>query len=93
MLIETNASLYNVESFHSNKTNKDYHRCGLLIEGVPAQMFIDEKPYNELVKQPFFNAVAVEHNPTPVVVKLEIRFTEKGCTAYLRSVTSPNKKG
>lgn len=92
MLIETNALLFNAESFHSTKTNKDYHRCGLLIEGAPTNLFLDDKPYAELVKQPFFNAVSVEHTPVKVVAKLELKFTDKGAQTYLREVKPLKEK-
>lgn len=91
MLIETTAMLYAADTFHSNKTNKDYHRCGLLIEGAATTMFLDDRPYAELVKLPFFNAVCASHVPAEVVAKLEIRFTDKGAQTYLREIKAPAK--
>lgn len=91
MLIETTATLYSADSFHSTKTNRDYHRCGLLIEGTATNLFLDDKPWAELVKKPYFNAVSVSHKTQEVCAKLEVRFTEKGAQVYLRDIKDVEK--
>lgn len=91
MLIETTATIYSAESFHSNKTNKDYHRVGLLIEGVATTLFLDNKPWAELVKKPYFNALSVSHKTQEVNAKLEVKFTEKGAQVYLREISDVKK--
>lgn len=91
MLIETIATIYSAESFHSSKTNKDYHRVGLLIEGVATTLFLDDKPWAELVKQSYFNALSVSHKTQEVKAKLEVKFTEKGAQVYLREISDVKK--
>ena len=66
MQIKTTAIAFNADSFHSNKTNQDYHRMGLLLEGAATNFFVSDKVWAEVVKQPWFNAVCASHEPTKV---------------------------
>ena len=70
MQITTKATVFNADSFHSNKTNQDYHRMGLLLEGAATNFFVSDKVWAEVVKQPWFNSVCVSHEPTNVEVDL-----------------------
>lgn len=91
MQITTKATVFNADSFHSNKTNQDYHRMGLLLEGAATNFFVSDKVWAEVVKQPWFNSVCASHEPTSVEVDLEIKFDEKGAKVYLNGVKTPKK--
>lgn len=92
MKIKTTATIFSAESFHSNKTNQDYHRVGLLLEGSASNMFVGDKQWAEIVKQPWFNSVCASHEPTKVEVELELKFDDKGAKVYLDSIVAPKGK-
>lgn len=92
MQIKTNAVAFNADSFHSNKTNQDYHRIGLLLEGAATSFFVGDKLWAEVVKQPWFNAVSVSHTPANVEVQLDVKFDEKGAKVYLNGISTPKAK-
>ena len=54
MQLHTNATLFSADTFHSNKTNKDYHRVGLIVEGQACTMFVNDNDWPNFVAQPFF---------------------------------------
>ena len=92
MQIKTKAIAFNADSFHSNKTNQDYHRVGLLIEGVATNFFVGDKAWGEFMKQPCFNAICASHEPTPVDMDLELKFDDKGCKTYLNAISAVKGK-
>lgn len=92
MQLQTNATLFSADTFHSNKTNKDYHRVGLIVEGQACTMFVNDADWPSFVAQPFFNAVCAAHKPIEVIAVLEFRFTDKGVNVTLRGVQEPPKE-
>lgn len=92
MQIETLAIAYKAESFHSNAKNVDYHTLGLIVEGVATSFFVSDDIWDDVVKQPWFNGVCVNHEPTKVLALLEVKFTEKGSRVYLNGVKTPKEK-
>lgn len=92
MQIKTTAIVFTADTFHSNRTNQDYHSMGMLLEGAATKFFVGDKVWAEVVKQPWFNAVCASHEPTKVEVDLEIKFDEKGAKVYLNGVSTPKGK-
>lgn len=78
MIIEYLSAIYNASNFHSNKTNKDYHKVGLILDGTAGEFFVGDKVWTELVKSPIFNVLNATLIPQPCIAQLEIRFTDKG---------------
>lgn len=78
MHIEYQTAIYSASNFHSNKTNKDYHKIGLILDETAGEFFVGDKVWAEIVKSHFFNALNVTKVPQVCVVTLELKFTEKG---------------
>lgn len=91
MQIKTKALAYAADSFHSNKTNCEYHKVGLIIEGIATTMFVGDKAWIDFKNENCFNAICAAHEPTPVEIELELKFDEKGCKAYLNAIRGAAK--
>lgn len=91
MKIETYAALYKVDSFHSNKTNKDYHTLSLIIEGQAGTFFVSDKTYNEVIKSPIYNVLQKSAIPQVCTAVLDIRLSDKGAQVNVDSIKADGK--
>ena len=78
MRIETEAFLMGSSDIHSAKTNKDFVKINLIVEGefvsyftrkVDGERIKTAKPFQELNKS---------HAPTKCVAELELKFSQRG---------------
>lgn len=86
MKIETNAALYKVDNFHSNKTNKDYFTISLIIEGQAGTFFVGDRTFQDIVNSPLYANLQKSGIPQPCTAYLDVRLSDKGASVNVTSV-------
>lgn len=78
MKIQVPAVIYSFGSFHSNKTNKDYHTIGLIVEGQPKNFFLSQQVAQSFLVMPMVKKFMDSGKaPTPCIAMLNIIFRER----------------
>lgn len=78
MQFEHQAVVYSAYSIHSNKTDRDFFKIGLIVDGSASEFFVTEKVYTDFLQTPVYNIIASKGVPQMCAVQFDLRFTEKG---------------
>lgn len=86
MKVETIAAIYKADSFHSNKTGKDYRTIGLILEGQAGTFFVSEQTYTKVINSPMYRSLCDSALPQKCIATLDIRIGEKGAQVNIDAV-------
>ena len=87
MVFEIAATIYGLDNFHSSKTNKDYNKIGLIIDGKARYHFIDDADVSKVLNsEPIKKYRSSGNQPLLAKCVFDIKCTEKGWSGYLRDI-------
>lgn len=78
MRIETEAFLMGSQDIHSAKSNKDFVKINLIVEGEFCGFFTRKQEGDRIRTAKPFVELNKTHNPTRCVATLDVKFTQKG---------------
>ena len=78
MKIETEAFLMGSTDIHSAKSNKDFVKINLIVEGEFTGFFTRKADGDRIRTSKPFAELAKTHAPTKCVATLDVKFTQKG---------------
>lgn len=78
MRIETEAFLMGSNDIHSSKTNKDFVKINLIIEGEYVSYFTRKEDGNRIRTAKPFQELAKTHAPTRCIAELDLKFSQRG---------------
>lgn len=78
MRIETEAFLMGAQPIHSNKSNKDFIKINLILEGEFVGFFTRKSDGDRICTAKPFQELAKSKAPTRCVAVLDLKFTQRG---------------
>lgn len=81
-----NCHLFGFNTIHSNKTNKDYYKINLCVEGNFCAFVVPKSKGEDLKKKKPFADVEKTHNPSSCKISLRLDFSERGVYTSLEDV-------
>lgn len=87
MRIETEAFLMGSNDIHSAKSNKDFVKINLIIEGEFCGFFTRKSDGDRIKTAKAFAELAKTHAPTRCVAVLDLKFTQKGTFVDLVAIS------
>lgn len=78
MRIETEAFLMGSQDIHSAKSNKDFVKINLIVEGEFCGFFTRKQDGERIRTAKAFAELSKSHAPTRCVAVLDVKFTQKG---------------
>lgn len=78
MRIETEAFLMGSQDIHSAKSNKDFVKINLIVEGEFCGFFTRKQDGDRIRTAKAFAELNKSHVPTRCVAVLDVKFTQKG---------------